>query len=124
MIDTPFTKSEAAEIAAECVAALDWQTVHLIAAMDTDAVTLDDFMSATTPKHPATVRLIEAMKEQSPVFSAMTAIVSRPAESIEVRLMATTCNSIAHNLADWGFHREAEMILAALMRHDQAATEH
>jgi hypothetical protein len=116
------TDTEAAQVAAECVAAIDWQTKNITLNVDSDAIEAADMIAAITPMRPATLRLIEWMKNGLK-YQAMKA-VAPPGAAIGVTLMADTCRAIALNLADWGFHHEAEQILAALNRSDLAATGH
>jgi hypothetical protein len=116
------TDTEAAQVAAECVSAIDWQTNNIILNMDSDAIEAADMIAAITPRRPATLRLIEWMKNGLK-YQAMKAVAA-PGAAIGVTLMADTCRAIALNLADWGFHHEAKQILAALNRSDLGATGH
>jgi hypothetical protein len=116
------TETEAAEIAAECVAAIDWQTDHFILQMDTETITTADMIEAITPKRPATLRVLGVMCHGA-AYQAMKGIV--PAgESPRIVLMPTACKSIAANLASWGFQNEADQIISALERSDRAAIKH
>ena len=116
------TDTEAAQVAAECVAAIDWQTKNINLSMDSDAIEAADMIAAILPKRPATLRVIEWMKNGLK-YQAMKA-VAPPDAAIRMTLMPTTCRAIALNLADWGFHHEAKQILAALNRSDLGATGH
>jgi len=116
------TEQEAAEIAAECIAAIDWGTEHFIEAMTTDDLGALEIIEAMRPKRPATLQLIEAMKHGAP-YCGMKSFVP-PGFAPRIVLMPTTCRSIALNLREWGFASDANSIWEALDRSDRAATAH
>jgi hypothetical protein len=53
------SKAEAAEIAAECVASIEYQTNNIALTARSDAMSTADMAAAVMPKKPATLRLIE-----------------------------------------------------------------
>ena len=80
-------------------------------------------IAAVTPRRPATLRVIEAlksgadpreMKDLMPLAGPVTGVV----------LLPSVCGSIARSLAEWGFRHDAEQIMAALDQNDLAATGH
>ena len=54
-------ETEATEIAAECIAAIEWQT-NFARNPNKDGIPAGDIFAAVTPKRPATLRVIEALK--------------------------------------------------------------
>ena len=114
------SQEEANEIAAEVVAAIDWQTSNIIASMDSENVNSEDAIDAMTPKHPATVRLITAMESERYKMKGLVP----PDAPFRIVLMATTAGSIAKILVKQGHVVEAQSIVAALERHDQTAQPH
>ncbi len=114
-----FTEAEAAEIAAECVSIIDWQTEHFIQRKDTDTFDAVELVDAVTPKSPATLRMIEAMKFLRPARALRGLAPSGAPQRIV--LMPTTCRSIAQNLSALGFKEAAAAIIDALDRGDSAA---
>jgi hypothetical protein len=117
-----WTETEAAEIATECIAAIEWQTNHVLS-IEGDKVATADMIAAVTPKRPATLRIIEAMK-QGQAHRAMKELRPPGAADFRIVLFPTTCRSIAGNLADWGFRHEAQQITDALDRGNRALTGH
>ena len=119
------TEAEAADVAAECIRAIEWQTDNIIANPRSDDIETADMIAAVTPRHPATIRIIDAMKQGSASHRAMKELLPPgTASSFGVVLLSTTCQSIARNLARWGFQHHADQIMAALNRSDLAATGH
>jgi hypothetical protein len=117
------TKTEAAEVAAECIRSIEWQVNNVVANAKSDDIETADMIAAVTPKHPATIRIIEAMKGNGPTHRAMKELL--PAETPpRIVLLPTTCKSIALNLAEWGFRHQAEQIMATLDQGNLAAQGH
>jgi hypothetical protein len=115
------TDAEAAEVAAECVAALEWQVTEVIANPKSEDIEIDDLIAALTPRCAAIRRVIEAMK-QGDGYQAMKEVVT-PAGA-KIVLTSTTCMSIAGSLAMWGFPQRSDEITAAIERAEVAASGH
>jgi hypothetical protein len=115
------TDAEATEVAAECVAALEWQVTEVIANPNSGDIEMADLIAALTPRGAATRRVIEAMK-QGDGYQAMKEAVTP--DGAKIVLTSTTCMSIAGSLAMWGFPRQADEITAAIERADVAASGH
>jgi hypothetical protein len=117
------TEDEADEIAAECVAALDYQLNQIIANPNSANIEAADMIAAVTPRKPATLRIIEAMK-RGEGHEAMKESRAPGGERWGTVLMPSTCISIAQTLEDWGFREQAEQIGVAIDRANVAATGH
>jgi hypothetical protein len=121
------TEDEADEIAAECVAALDYQLNQILNQIIGNPNTADmataDMIAAISPRKPATIRIIEAMKlEGHP--REMKELRSPNRQQWGIVLLPVTCISIAQTLEDWGFREQAEQIGVAIDRANIAATGH
>jgi hypothetical protein len=112
------SKAEAAEIAAECVASIEYQTNNIALTARSDAMSTADMAAAVTPKKPATLRLIEWMKRDAP-FRSMKEVLPQ-GMAPRVALVSTTCRSIAENLSAQGHDAEAQLIWKALDRGNAA----
>jgi hypothetical protein len=110
------TEAVAAAVAAECIAAIEWQA-SFVRNPNSDDIPAGDMIAAVTPKHPATLRIIEAMKRGA-THRAMKEFLPPGAPKFGIVLLPTTCRSIAGNLAEWGFRHEAEQIMATLDQSD------
>jgi len=117
------TEEEAADVAAECVAAIEWQVSNIITNPNSDDIGTSDMIAALTPRYAATLRTIEAMK-RGDGYQTMKEVAHPGSADFRVVLMAATCRSIAGTLAMWGFGHHADRIAAALDRGDIAATGH
>jgi hypothetical protein len=117
------TDEEASEIAAECVAALDYQMNQIIANPNSADIGIADMIAAITPRRPATARMIEAIKREGAPREMKEL---RPPNSSQWRivLLPATCIVIAQTLEDWGFHEQAEQIGVAIDRSNIAAKGH
>jgi hypothetical protein len=116
------TLAEAAEIAAECIAALEWQA-NFARNPSREGIPAGDMIAAVTPRRPATLRVIEAMKRSADP-RAMKELMPLAGPDIDVVLLPSVCRSIVRNLAEWGFRHEAQQIMAALDQSDLAAMGH
>ena len=115
------TDAEAAEVVAECIAALEWQVTEVIANPNSNDIEIADLIAALTPRCAPMQRVIEAMKHGDG-YQAMREIVT-PAGA-KIVLTSTTCMSIAGSLAMWGFPQQADEITAAIERAEVAASGH
>ncbi len=97
------TDQEAAEIAAECIAALKW----LASFPKGIAVPTKELAVAVGPRRPATLQIIAAMRRGDANHHAMYDLLPHSEPGLGIALFPETCRSIARNLADWGFQREA-----------------
>ncbi len=111
------TETEAAEIAAECVASLDAQIEMVIANPDRDDVPESKFFFAIMPQRPATVKVLEWLVTTG---RELKAIEKEPGVECVI-LLATTIRSIADVLRDQGFDGEVRQMMDALERSDAAA---
>ena len=115
-------ETEATEIAAECIAAIEWQT-NFARNPNKDGIPAGDIIAAVTPRCAATLRVIEAIKRGANQEAAKV-LMPLAGPDIGVVLLPTTGRSIAYNLAEWGFQHEAEQIVATLDQSDLAAMGH
>ena len=115
-------ETEATEVAAECIAAIEWQT-NFARNPNSEGIPAGDIIAAVTPRRPATLRVIEAMK-RGVNHGAAKEFMPSAGPDIGVVLVPTTGRSIAHNLAEWGFQHEAEQIVATVDQSDLAAMGH
>jgi hypothetical protein len=116
------TETEAAEIAMECIAAIEWQA-NFARNPNRDGIPAGDMIVAVTPKCPATLRVIETMKHATDPRT-MKELMPLAGPATGVVLLPSVCRSIARNLAEWGFQHEAEQIMATLDQNDLAAMGH
>ena len=117
------TEDDADEIAAECVAALDYQLKQIIANPNAADIATADMIAAVTPRQPATLRIIEAMKREEG-RRTMKELLTPKGERWGIVLMPSTCISIAQNLEECGFREQAEQIGVAIDRANVAAKGH
>ena len=116
--DIALTDAESAEIAAECIDALEWQLTYT-ANPNKDDIPTDEMIGAVSPKRPATVKLLDNMKTGAGVLK----VIGVP-EGARVILMPTTIRSIAEALADRGFWHQRRVIYAALDRANRTVNGH